>query len=83
MDSDVKNQLDDFCSKVGMNTATAINMFARAVLREKRLPFDVAAEIDPFCNESNLAYLKQLKHEVDNGLCELTPHELIEVGVDD
>ena len=41
MDSEVKRQLDEFCAMVGMNTTTAFNLFARAVLREGRLPFDV------------------------------------------
>jgi len=41
MDADIKRQLDEFCAQVGMTTTTAINLFARAVLREKRLPFDV------------------------------------------
>ena len=59
MDSEVKRQLDDFCTNVGMNTSTAFNMFARAVLREKRLPFDVTTEIDPFYNESNFAHLRR------------------------
>jgi DNA-damage-inducible protein J len=59
MDSDVKKNLDDFCSQVGMNTTTAFNMFARAVLREKRLPFDVTTETDSFYNESNLAHLRR------------------------
>ena len=59
MDSEVKKQLDDFCIKVGMNTTTAFNLFARAVLREKRLPFDVTTETDPFYNESNLAHLRR------------------------
>jgi DNA-damage-inducible protein J len=47
MDSEVKKQFDDFCSQVGMNTTTAFNIFARAVLREKRLPFDITTESDP------------------------------------
>ena len=42
MDRDVKEQFDYFCDAVGMNAATAFNMLARAVLRERRLPFDVA-----------------------------------------
>ena len=53
MDADVKKQLDEFCNNVGMNTTTAINMFARAVLREKRLPFDVVANPDIFPKESS------------------------------
>ncbi|MCL1793948.1 MAG: type II toxin-antitoxin system RelB/DinJ family antitoxin [Oscillospiraceae bacterium] len=59
MDSDVKKQFDDFCSKVGMNSTIAFNMFARAVLRERRLPFDVTTESDPFYSESNLAHLRR------------------------
>jgi len=43
MDPDVKKSFDEFCASVGMNTSTAINLFARAVLREKRLPFEVAS----------------------------------------
>ena len=59
MDADVKKQFDDFCNKVGMNTTTAFNMFARAVLREKRLPFDVAINSDPFYSENNIAHLRR------------------------
>ena len=59
MDAEVKKEFDKFCSQVGMNTTTAFNMFARAVLREKRLPFDVTTESDPFYSESNLAHLRR------------------------
>ena len=60
MDTEIKKQLDDFCDKVGMSTTTAFNMFARAVLREKRLPFEVTTEsADPFYSESNLAHLRR------------------------
>jgi len=59
MDSEVKSQLDDFCSQVGMNTTVAFNMFARAVIRERRLPFEVTTETDPFYSESNLAHLRR------------------------
>jgi len=59
MDSEVKKQLDEFCAQVGMNTTVAFNMFARAVLREKRLPFDVTTESDPFYSASNLAHLRR------------------------
>jgi len=41
MDEDVKNALEDFCQDVGMNVSVAVNMFAKAVIREQRLPFEV------------------------------------------
>jgi DNA-damage-inducible protein J len=59
MDSEVKKEFDTFCAQVGMNSTTAFNMFARAVLREKRLPFDVTTETDPFFSESHLAHLRR------------------------
>ena len=67
MDTEVKRQFDDFCANVGMNTTTAFNMFARAVLREKRLPFDVTTELDPFYSESNLAHLRRGIAALNNG----------------
>ena len=59
MDTEIKKQFDEFCSQVGMNTSTAFNLFVRAVLREKRLPFDVTTETDLFYSESNLAHLRR------------------------
>ena len=77
MDSEVKKQLDDFCTQVGMNTTTAFNMFARAVLREKRLPFDVTTVSDPFYSESNLAHLRRGIVALDSG--KGIDHDIIEV----
>ena len=78
MDSEVKKQLDDFCSQVGMNTTTAFNMFARAVLREKRLPFDVTTENDPFYSESNLAHLRRGVAALNSG--KGVEHDIIEAN---
>ena len=80
MDTRVKDSLDEFCSAVGMNTNTAINMFARVVIRENRLPFNVA--IDPFYDERNIRHLLNVKAEVESGAAKLTEHELIEVEDD-
>ena len=42
IDSDVKKQFDEFCATVGMNPSTAFNMFARVVVRDGKLPFEVS-----------------------------------------
>ena len=81
MDSTVKESLDEFCAAVGMNTNTAINMFARVVMRDKRLPFDVT--MDRFYDERNIRYLTELKADLESGKKKLTEHELIEVEDDD
>lgn len=48
MDADIKKRFDDFCADAGMNATVAVNMFARAVLREQRIPFEIAGSDDPF-----------------------------------
>ena len=78
MDAEIKKQFDDFCAQVGMNTTTAFNMFARAVLREKRLPFDVAVMPDPFYSESNLAHLRRGINALNAG--KGVEHDIIEVS---
>jgi len=77
IDEDVKKGLEDFCYAVGLNVSVAVNMFAKAVIREQRLPFDVA--IDPFRSEVNLNRLRKAIEEVKTGKSKLVEHELIEV----
>ena len=76
IDEDLKKALDEFCNAVGMNISTAINMFAKTVVREQRLPFDVA--IDPFYSEENMARLRAAIADAKAGR-NMTEHELIEV----
>ena len=65
MDSEVKRQLDEFCAMVGMNTTTAFNLFARAVLREGRLPFDITT-LENRPNAETLEALAQVQRMKDN-----------------
>lgn len=78
MDTEVKRQFDDFCSMVGMNSTTAFNLFARAVLRERRLPFDITTVCDPFFSESNLAHLRRGIAAINSG--KGVEHEIIEAA---
>ena len=41
IDEETKREFDAFCENVGMNITTAFNMFIRAVLRTRALPFPV------------------------------------------
>lgn len=46
MDEDLKKEFDDLCCEIGLNTTTAFNVFARAVVRERKIPFELKAEWD-------------------------------------
>ncbi len=43
MDNTLKTQFEKLCSDFGMNMSTAINVFARAVVRERRIPFEIVS----------------------------------------
>ena len=59
MNNELKKEFEKFCSNVGMNPTTAFNLFARTVVRERRIPFEISDIPDPFYSESNLKALRE------------------------
>ena len=45
MDSDLKQQFELFCEDMGMTMSTAFNIYARKVVREYRIPFEIGGEV--------------------------------------
>ena len=43
MDSELKASFDRLCEQFGMSANTAMNVFARTVVRERRIPFSIQA----------------------------------------
>lgn len=78
MDEDLKKQFDAFCSDVGMNMTTAICIFAKTVVRERKIPFEISAESDPFYSQSNMQRLKKSMEQM-----ETTGGTIHEVNLDD
>ena len=46
MDSDIKKRFDLLCQDFGMSANTAFNIFARAVVRNKAIPFEIQSTKD-------------------------------------
>ncbi|MDR2445290.1 MAG: type II toxin-antitoxin system RelB/DinJ family antitoxin [Spirochaetaceae bacterium] len=78
IDEDIKRRFDLFCADVGMNATVAVNMFARAVLREKRIPFEITGTDDPFYSVKNQTVLAKSIEDLGagRGLVEKTWEEL-------
>jgi DNA-damage-inducible protein J len=76
MDENLKRQFDTLCSEFGMNTTTAITVFAKTVVRERKIPFEITSPEDPFWSEPNQAHLRKAIADVENG--NYTLHDLIE-----
>ncbi|MBR1453327.1 MAG: type II toxin-antitoxin system RelB/DinJ family antitoxin [Lachnospiraceae bacterium] len=70
-----RDLLANFCNNVGMSISTLFNVFAKKVINENRIPFNIEYE-DPYFSGGNKAFL-------DKGIAALNAgkgveHELIE-----
>ena len=45
MDTELKKQAEAMFSDMGLNMTTAMNMFLRQVVRQGRIPFEIATDI--------------------------------------
>ena len=53
-EDEMKKQLDEMCDEMGMNLTTFFMIYAKKALRDRRIPFEVTAPLDPFYSDSNL-----------------------------
>lgn len=74
MDKELKKNMEQICHELGMNMTTAFIIFARKMIREQRIPFEVS--IDPFYSESNMKHLRSGIKALDQG--EGVEHDPIE-----
>lgn len=77
MDEDLKKNFDEICTELGLNMTTAVNVFARAVVRKHGIPFELTVNDDSFYSETNLARLRKSIARLNAG--KGTIHDLIEV----
>ncbi len=81
MDEDVKKQFDSFCDEIGIDASIAINLFAKTVIRQQRIPFEISLDNgdsfdDPFYSEENQHRLQLAAEQMERSGG--TQHELIE-----
>jgi DNA-damage-inducible protein J len=82
MDENLKKEMEQTCQDMGMSMTTAFTIFAIKVSKERRIPFEVAADPDPFYSEANMNRLRKAIADVQSGKATLKEHELIEVDDD-
>jgi DNA-damage-inducible protein J len=63
-----------------MSATTAFTIFAMKVSKERRIPFDVTADPDPFYSDANMKRLKKAISDVKSGKAKLTEREFVETG---
>lgn len=79
MDETLKKQFDTLCQDFGMTATTAINVFARAVVRERRIPFEISATQPAVARECAMQAFKSLRSQAKaNGVANLSLDEINE-----
>ncbi len=65
MDETLKKQVETLFDEMGLNMTTAFTVFAKTVVRQGRIPFEIAVE--PFYGKANQEYLKKVIDEYESG----------------
>lgn len=79
LDAETKKGMERVCSELGLSMTAAFTIFAKTVNRERRIPFDLALDPDPFYSESNIRYLERIARDIKEGKAHFAEHDLIEV----
>lgn len=58
MDKNLKEDLDALCKELGLTTSTAINIFAKAMVRKQALPFKLSLHNE---NKKTLKVMKNIE----------------------
>lgn len=65
MDENLKTQFDHLCNEFGMNISTAINVFARAVVRERKTPFEISSPEPEITREKAMQAFFMLREQAE------------------
>ena len=59
MDDNLKQQFDWLCNELGLTMTTAFNIFAKTMVRQQRIPFEVSLDVP---NPETLAAIDDVNH---------------------
>ena len=77
LDNQQKAIFDELCAQFGMSANTAINIFVKAVIRCRKIPFTISAETESDIREKALNVFSKLRAEAENSNTpELTLEEM-------
>ena len=77
MEENLKTQFEDLCDSFGMNMNTAFNVFARAVVRERRIPFEIYEGKKEVTREGALAAFNAIRAKaIKDGVADMSLAEI-------
>ena len=68
MDNSDKKAFADICKSMGLSVSAAYNVFTKAVIRNRKIPFEIEArDDDGFYNPANIRHLEEIKKLEEQG----------------
>lgn len=63
VDKTIKDRFCYLCDAFGLSTTAAFNLFMKAVIREKKIPFEIVADEEPDIREKGFQAFLSLREE--------------------
>ena len=78
MEENIKIAFESWCNYFGMNMSTAINIFARTVVQEQKIPFEISASELFSPTNANKMLNEARRQALKNGVADLSMEEIDE-----
>jgi len=69
MDSELKRQFEEFCSDVGLSASAAFSVFAKKVVQEYRIPFEIGMDVPNEETKAAIEEVQRMKADPSIGKC--------------
>ena len=80
LEKTLKERFCDLCSALGLSTTSAITLFIRAALREKKIPFEIAVDENQEWRDKAIENFESMRQSVANaGMQDLSLDEINEI----
>lgn len=77
VDQNLKKSFDTLCEDFGLTTTAAFNIFMKAVVRERRIPFEIKANNDELIRQKAVDAFRSVRESVaKSGMKEMTLDEI-------
>lgn len=77
VDQTLKKNFDTLCEAFGLSATAAFNIFMKAVVREKRIPFEIKASNEDYTRRKGLEAFETMRRSLsDSGMTEMSLDEI-------
>ena len=76
MDSELKKMFDSLCAQFGMSANAAMNVFAKAVVQRRCIPFEIRADELAYTQKGLNSFYELRNIACDSGVSDMTLEEI-------